>query len=101
MWSPSGDKRPDYLCMEKDGRTTAFLNKGLNNWVDVGQVKFSEGWDRANIHYADANGNLNPMTLPPLPTYRKDNLYILLTNMLTAQAMDGQTCTGLTSSTVT
>ncbi len=46
--------------MQKDGRTTGFLNKGINNWVDVGQVKKTEGWDRANIHFADANGKSSP-----------------------------------------
>jgi len=45
--------------METDGRTTGFLNKGVNNWVDVGQVKKTEGWDRANIHFADANGKFS------------------------------------------
>lgn len=38
--------------MEKDGRVTGALNKagGMEN---VGQIKFAEGWDRANIRFAD------------------------------------------------
>jgi hypothetical protein len=48
----SGDGRADYLCLEKDGRITGALNKagGIEN---VGQIKFTEGWDRANIRFAD------------------------------------------------
>lgn len=38
--------RADFLCVESDGRTTAWLNKGLNNMVSYGQVKFSEGKER-------------------------------------------------------
>ncbi|KAK1622921.1 hypothetical protein BDP81DRAFT_440486 [Colletotrichum phormii] len=48
--------RVDYLCMEPDGRTTAWLNSasGLEN---VGQVKFTEDLDRANFRFADVNGD--------------------------------------------
>ena len=51
-----GDKRADVLCLEKDGRVTAWLNtnSGLSN---VGQIKFSEGWDRANMRFADVEGS--------------------------------------------
>jgi hypothetical protein len=55
----SGDKRPDYLCMQPNGQTVGFLNMGIHNWSNVGQVKKSEGWDRANIQFADANGKLS------------------------------------------
>lgn len=48
----SGDGRADILCIEKNGRVTAWLNKA-SGLVDVGQIKFSEGWDRANIRFAD------------------------------------------------
>ncbi|KAM0549173.1 hypothetical protein ACHAPJ_009482 [Fusarium lateritium] len=50
-----GDGRADVLCIEKNGRITGWLNKspGLGN---VGQIKFSEGWDRANIRFADVEG---------------------------------------------
>ncbi|KAK8047725.1 hypothetical protein PG996_015789 [Apiospora saccharicola] len=51
-----GDGRADYLCLEKDGRTTGFLNT-KSGIVDVGQIKFSEGWDRANIRFADVEGS--------------------------------------------
>ncbi|KAL5083333.1 hypothetical protein Trisim1_001784 [Trichoderma cf. simile WF8] len=51
-----GDGRADILCLEPDGRITAWLNTatGLQN---VGQVKFSEGWDRANIRFADVEAS--------------------------------------------
>ena len=68
FWFLSGDHRPDYLCMQKDGRTLGFLNKGIDNWVDVGQVKKTEGWDRANIVFADANGkSLSHFSSPNTP----------------------------------
>ncbi|KAF5982347.1 acetylxylan esterase [Fusarium bulbicola] len=51
-----GDGRADALCIEKNGRITGWLNKadGLEN---VGQIKFSEGWDRANIRFADVEAS--------------------------------------------
>lgn len=51
-----GDGRADPLCIEKNGRVTAWLNKasGMEN---VGQIKFSEGWDRANMRFADVEGS--------------------------------------------
>ena len=53
-----GDGRADFLCLDLDGRTTAWLNKGPNNFVSQGQVKFSEGADRANIRFADIDGDV-------------------------------------------
>lgn len=66
----SGDRRADYLCMEyvliklalvsyliltlyspklrPDGRTTGALNLGENDFQDIGQIKHSEGYDRAS-----------------------------------------------------
>lgn len=47
----SGDGRADALCLERDGRITAWLNKasGLEN---VGQVKFSEGCKSSTLDHA-------------------------------------------------
>jgi hypothetical protein len=42
-----GDKKADYLCIELNGRMTGALNKGINNLVNQGQLKFSEGRERA------------------------------------------------------
>ncbi|ETN41282.1 uncharacterized protein HMPREF1541_03217 [Cyphellophora europaea CBS 101466] len=53
----SGNGRADYLCIERNGRTTALINEpgGLR---DVGQVKFAEpSKDRANIRFADIDGD--------------------------------------------
>ncbi|KAK8025258.1 hypothetical protein PG990_003081 [Apiospora arundinis] len=51
----------DYLCMEPNGRTTAWLNdckQGLFDLRDVGQIKFAEKQtDRANLRFADVNGD--------------------------------------------
>lgn len=52
----SGDGRVDYLCMERDGRVTGWINHGNKDLIYEGQVKFSEGWDRANLQFADVNG---------------------------------------------
>ncbi|KAF2788837.1 carbohydrate esterase family 3 protein [Melanomma pulvis-pyrius CBS 109.77] len=51
-----GDGRVDYLCMEPNGRTTAWLNRA-SEMVDMGQIKFTEKYDRANHHWADVNGD--------------------------------------------
>lgn len=65
----SGSGRVDYLCMERDGRTTAWLRDEDDTWFDAGQIKFTEDLDRANFRFADADGELliNPNHLPPLP----------------------------------
>ncbi|KAG7409901.1 Multidomain esterase [Fusarium oxysporum f. sp. rapae] len=51
-----GDGLADALCIEKNGRITGWLNKA-NGLENVGQVKFSEGWDRANIRFADVEAS--------------------------------------------
>ncbi|KAF6784291.1 hypothetical protein CSOJ01_15774 [Colletotrichum sojae] len=35
--------RADYLCMEKDGRTTGFVHNDGGSWESVDQIKFSVG----------------------------------------------------------
>ena len=42
-----------YRCIQKNGVTTGYFNRGLGDMVDVGQIKASVGTDRANIRYAD------------------------------------------------
>jgi hypothetical protein len=51
-----GNGRADYLCIEPNTRTTGWLNfaDGLE---DVGQVKKEIDYDRANIRWADVNGD--------------------------------------------
>jgi hypothetical protein len=51
-----GDGRADYLCIEKNTRTTGFLNHA-SGMEYVGQIKFSIEKDRANIRWADVNGD--------------------------------------------
>ncbi|KAI0145418.1 hypothetical protein GGR57DRAFT_494464 [Xylariaceae sp. FL1272] len=51
-----GDGRADILCIETDSRITATLNSN-GGLLDAGQVKFSEGWDRANIRFADVEAS--------------------------------------------
>jgi hypothetical protein len=52
----SGDGRTDYLCLQPNGRVTAWLWRD-NGFIDVGQVKFTEGFDRANMRFADVEGS--------------------------------------------
>lgn len=49
-----GDGRVDYLCMDKTGRTTGYLNR-KDEFFNIGQIKFSEGFDRANHRWADVS----------------------------------------------
>ncbi|KAF5604267.1 acetylxylan esterase [Fusarium subglutinans] len=51
-----GDGRADVMCLESNGRITGWLNlkSGMEN---IGQVKFSEGSDRADIRFADVENS--------------------------------------------
>ncbi|KAH6658567.1 carbohydrate esterase family 3 protein [Truncatella angustata] len=51
-----GDGRADVLCIETNGCVTAWLNLA-SGLVNIGQVKFSEGWDRANMRLADVEAS--------------------------------------------
>lgn len=42
--------------MEPNGRVTGWINENDKELVNVGQVKFSEDLDRANLGFADVNG---------------------------------------------
>ncbi|KAF7531462.1 hypothetical protein G7054_g8866 [Neopestalotiopsis clavispora] len=53
----SGNGRGDYLCIEKNGRTSAFVHNSDDSWESVGQVKFADGMDRADLRWADVNGD--------------------------------------------
>lgn len=52
----SGSGKADYLCVEKDGRTWGFVHND-SGWEYIDQFKFAEGKDRANLHWADVNGD--------------------------------------------
>ncbi|KFX96332.1 hypothetical protein V490_03385 [Pseudogymnoascus sp. VKM F-3557] len=53
----SGSGRVDYLCMEPNGRTTAWINDIGADLRDVGQVKFSVKQHREDHRFADVNGD--------------------------------------------
>jgi len=38
--------RADFLCMQKNGVVTGYLNKGPNNMVNQGLIKHDEGKER-------------------------------------------------------
>ncbi|KAJ5005383.1 hypothetical protein K4K48_007369 [Colletotrichum sp. SAR 10_66] len=52
-----GGKRGDYLCIKPNGYVSGWVHKDDGTWEDVGQVKFQEGKDRANLRWADVNGD--------------------------------------------
>lgn len=55
----TGNKRADYLCIKPSGQVSAFLHpgKGGGAWEDAGQIKFAEGKERANLRWADVDGD--------------------------------------------
>ncbi|KAL2859212.1 hypothetical protein BJX68DRAFT_252247 [Aspergillus pseudodeflectus] len=52
-----GNGRDDYLCIRRDGHITGFIHKDDNSWESVGQIKHSQEKDRANLRFADVNGD--------------------------------------------
>ncbi|SPN96486.1 uncharacterized protein DNG_00014 [Cephalotrichum gorgonifer] len=53
----TGNGRADYLCIAKDGLVRGSIHNDDDSFTDVGQIKFSEEKDRANLRWADVNGN--------------------------------------------
>ncbi|RDW68818.1 putative esterase [Aspergillus mulundensis] len=53
----TGNGRADYLCVERDGRTWGYTQDGANTFTQHTQIKFAEGKDRANLVWADVNGD--------------------------------------------
>ena len=53
----TGNGRGDYLCMEPGSRTTGFIHNSDGSWENVGQIKVSVTKDRANLRWADVNGD--------------------------------------------
>lgn len=61
----TGDGTADYLCIEKSGRITGYLNRGMSTsgqitFEDVGQIKLATNYDRQNVRFNDVNGKNNP-----------------------------------------
>lgn len=54
----TGNGFPDYLCIDPDGRTTAWKNTNMV-FEAMGQIKFTEGADRANVRFVDINGDVS------------------------------------------
>ncbi|KAH8886549.1 hypothetical protein GQ53DRAFT_657685 [Thozetella sp. PMI_491] len=57
----TGDKKADYLCIEKNGHVTGYLNRGMSsgkvNFEDIGQIKIATNYDRQNVRWNDVNGD--------------------------------------------
>lgn len=43
--------------MAPDARTMGFIQDSNGNFDDVGQIKISDGLDRANFQFTDVNGD--------------------------------------------
>ncbi|KFY17830.1 hypothetical protein V492_00359 [Pseudogymnoascus sp. VKM F-4246] len=53
----TNNSRADYLCIKPDGYISAFLHLEDGSWENAGQIKSPEGKDRANLRWADVNGD--------------------------------------------
>lgn len=53
----TGNGRGDYLCIEPDGRISGYVQNDDGSWTYTSQIKFSVGYDRANLRFADVNGD--------------------------------------------
>ncbi|KAJ5352116.1 hypothetical protein N7452_001090 [Penicillium brevicompactum] len=53
----TGNGKADYLCVEKDGRSSGYVHRDGGSWDHINQFKFAEGKDRANLHWADVDGD--------------------------------------------
>ncbi|KAI8228959.1 hypothetical protein K4K55_007212 [Colletotrichum sp. SAR 10_96] len=51
------NNRADYLCIAPDGTVSGNLQQDSGVFVDVGQIKFAIGKDRAILRFADVNGD--------------------------------------------
>ncbi|KAJ5496833.1 hypothetical protein N7463_008820 [Penicillium fimorum] len=52
----SGNGKSDYLCVEKDGRVSGYVHTN-DGWDHIDQIKSAEDKDRANMQWADVNGD--------------------------------------------
>lgn len=53
----TGNKRADYLCIAKDGKVVGAVQDDEGSFEQVEQIKFAESADRANLRWADVNGD--------------------------------------------
>ncbi|KAM0330967.1 hypothetical protein ACHAQA_003924 [Verticillium albo-atrum] len=53
----TGNKRSDYLCIAPNGRVKGATQNDNGSWRNHAQIKFADGQDRANLRWADVNGD--------------------------------------------
>lgn len=53
----TGNRRADYLCIEPNSRITGYVHKDDGSWEHIDQIKVSIDKDRANLRFADVNGD--------------------------------------------
>lgn len=53
----SGNNRADYLCIRETGLVRGRIQSNNGGFGPMIQIKFDEGKDRANLRWADVNGD--------------------------------------------
>ena len=53
----TGNGRADYLCIDPNGRVVGNLHEDDDSFSKTMQIKFSETMDRANLRWADVDGD--------------------------------------------
>ncbi|KAL2202779.1 hypothetical protein CC79DRAFT_1344773 [Sarocladium strictum] len=53
----TGNGRADYLCIAPDGHVKGSVQNNDGSFTNVGQIKVSADKDRANLRFADVNGD--------------------------------------------
>ncbi|KAH8592827.1 hypothetical protein B0O99DRAFT_716169 [Bisporella sp. PMI_857] len=59
LGKPNANRCTLHSRIEKNGRTTGYINCGINDMVYVGQIKAPAGADRGNVRFADVNGDVD------------------------------------------
>lgn len=53
----TGNNLADYLCIAPDSTVTGFVHQDDDTWEQIDQIKVSITKDRANLRWADVNGD--------------------------------------------
>ncbi|KAI8283822.1 hypothetical protein K4K60_002411 [Colletotrichum sp. SAR11_57] len=61
----TGSNRANYLCIAPDGTVSGHLQQDSGAFVDVGQIKFAIGKDRANLRCDDGRVTSPNLTVQP------------------------------------
>lgn len=92
----TGNGRADYLCIDPNGRVVGNLHEDDDSFSKTMQIKFSETMDRANLRWADVdgdgkddmiwiekfNGDGHVWYVPPFPS-----IFLALTRLILVQRL--------------